>query len=144
MAQRCYADRVPDQVLDNQLDQLDRLRDQCAAAGGQMSTRVKYGCTGTRLVDEKGASPSTEYNNQPTPLDTLPFPDGREPTEEEIAARVRERLQNELRDALKEAQAAAARQDCGNADPAFAVQAFCKKDGAVLGNQTGNPFVVRK
>lgn len=144
MAQRCYADNVPDQVLDNQLDQLDKLRDECAAAGGQMTTRVKFGCTDKRLGDEKGASAPTEYNNQGTPLDRLPFPDGREPSEEEIAARIRERLQNELREALKEAQAAAAREDCGNADPAFAVQATCKKGNNVIGNQVGNPFVVRK
>jgi hypothetical protein len=144
MANKCYADRVPDAVLDNQIDQLDKLRDECEAAGGQMTTRVKYGCTGTKLGDEKGASHTSEYNNQGTALDRLPFPDGREPTEDEIAARVRERLQNELREALKEAQEAAKRQDCGNADPAFAVQAFCKKGGSVIGNQTGNPFVVRK
>jgi hypothetical protein len=144
MAKTCYADRVPNEVLDNQIDQLDKLRDECEAAGGQMSTRVKYGCTDRRLDNEKGASSPTEYNNQGSPLDRLPFPDGREPTENEIAGRIRERLQNELREALKEAQAAAARQDCGNADPAFAVQATCKKGNSVIGNQTGNPFVVRK
>jgi hypothetical protein len=126
---QCNVNNVPPQVLDNQLTELDRLQRECEAAGGKMITRAILGCDNQQIKDYKGGSnwepydPNKgPYNDQPG-LDGLPNADGSDKTLEEIDELVAERRRQAFRDALEGAKkAAGTKNDCGDANPAFAMQ----------------------